>query len=143
MHTEEPPPINFCDLQERAKEFYSALLGLLPYVESFQNQVYKVKPLLSCADGGRQSQLELLKGQLEALVSQVARMKSTMHVIRGDLDKIQNDSTSEVDTFISATAVLKFESPGKFFFFLLCMFIVCTNYHITYLRVRKNLANEA
>ncbi|GFR85556.1 zinc finger protein 420 [Elysia marginata] len=102
---------NFFKIQGGATAFYSALLELLPDVESFQNEVYNAQPLLSCADDRHSSQLEKLLNQLELLQSQVIQMKSDVIDLKQTIQMMLGNQGVGFGSLISATSVLKFESP--------------------------------
>ena len=99
-------------IHEGAKAFYGALFELLPYVEAFQNEVYNAKSPQSSPEEQPCANMKRLQAQLETLRSQVIQMKSEIAGIRKNLKILLNDSDAEIDTFISATAVMKFENTG-------------------------------
>ena len=105
---------NLCliQLQVAAKAFYSAVLELVPDVETFHNEVYRAKSWRSCSDDPRQFVVKRLLSLLEALRSQISQMKTEVAGMRADFTEILVTIKAESNTPVAATALLKDENTG-------------------------------
>ena len=111
---------NLFSLQVGAKAFHRVLMEFLPYVETFESEAYRAKPLLRGLDDSQEWAVKQLLAQLEELHAQISQMKLKMTGMTGEVKKILTDNNAENKSSIPVTPMFKAENTGEMLKLKIC-----------------------